>query len=82
MRFEIEKHWDKLISISKLDNYKLRKSQNSLYEQIRFINEEQIPKKTWVNCEKLLINIDPDDIAFLALAKFLKGHLWTGDKVL
>ena len=32
--------------------------------------------------EALTIDIDPDDISFVALSIFLDAYLWTGDKSL
>jgi predicted nucleic acid-binding protein len=82
MRFEIEKHWDKLKRISKLTDQELQESLYRLFTKIHFINEELIPEKIWLKAEKLTIDIDVDDIDFVALTDYLKGILWTGDKEL
>lgn len=82
MRHEIEKHWEKLKSISKLSPSQLQESRFKLFERINFINEELIPAKTWLLSEEIVTNIDMDDVDFVALTKHLKGHLWTGDKEL
>jgi predicted nucleic acid-binding protein len=50
--------------------------------KINFINEELIPEKLWKSSENIANDIDIDDIDFIALAKYLKGRLWTGDKIL
>ena len=47
-----------------------------------FINEELIPQNDWEKAETLVADIDLDDIEFVALTKYLKGNLWTGDKPL
>lgn len=49
---------------------------------MKFINEEIIPDETWIASEQIAKVIDIDDIDFVALTKFLKATLWTGDKVL
>ena len=51
--------------------------------KLKFINEEIIPVvETWLATEEITKAIDIDDIDFVALTKFLKATLWTGDKVL
>ncbi|PIX36262.1 MAG: hypothetical protein COZ59_02050, partial [Bacteroidetes bacterium CG_4_8_14_3_um_filter_31_14] len=80
MRFEIEKHWDKLKQISKLSDKELKESLFRLFTKIHFINEEQIIEKIWLKAENLTTNIDIDDTDFVALTDYLKGVLWTGDK--
>lgn len=82
MRTEIEKHWDKLKRISKLTDKDLNESLFRVFTKIHFINEDQIPKNTWLKAEKLTADIDIDDTDFVALAYYLKGILWTGDKEL
>ncbi len=82
MRFEIEKHWEKLKRISKLSDKELNESQFFVFSKINFINEELIPENTWIETEKLVEDVDIDDADFLALTKHLDGFLWTGDKEL
>ena len=82
MRFEIEKHWDKLKKISKLTDKELHESLFRLYTKIHFVNEELISEKTWLKAENLTTDIDIDDTDFVALTYYLKGVLWTGDKEL
>lgn len=82
MRFEIEKHWEKLKRISKLSDKELNESKFFIFSKINFINEELIPENTWIETEKLVEDVDIDDADFLALTKHLDGFLWTGDKEL
>ena len=82
MRYEIEKHWKKLLKISKLSENELKESHYCVLSKIHFINEQLIPSKTWLQTEELICDIDIDDIDFVALAKYLKAYLWTGDKEL
>ena len=82
MRYEIEKHWKKLLKISKLSEENLQESKFRVFSKIHFINEELIPEKFWLTAEKIVSDIDIDDSDFIALTKFLKGYLWTGDKEL
>ena len=51
-------------------------------KNIKFINEIIIPEYIIVESEKLVEDIDFDDILFVALTKHIKGKLWTGDNKL
>ncbi len=82
MRYEIHNHWDKLKKISKLTDEQLQMSLSQVLAKLKFINEELIPVKTWLAAEAITKEIDIDDTDFVALTKFLKATLWTGDKVL
>jgi predicted nucleic acid-binding protein len=79
LRSEIRKHWDRIKKISKLTDQQIEESYDSLLTKINFINEEIIPEKIWVDSEQITDNFDIDDIDFVALTKYLKGKLWTGD---
>ena len=82
MRLEIKKHWERLKKISKLSDEQLQVSYTQVLSKLKFINEEIIPLETWLASEKITKEIDIDDTDFVALTKFLKATLWTGDKVL
>jgi len=82
MRFEIRKHWNKLMKISKLTELQLQIAYDKMLTKLTFINEELIPQSDWEKAEVLVADIDVDDTDFVALTKYLKGSLWTGDKVL
>jgi len=82
MRYEIRKHWERLKKISKLSDEQLQVSYLQVLSKLNFINEEIIPVETWLASEVITKGIDIDDTDFVALTKFLKGTLWTGDKVL
>jgi predicted nucleic acid-binding protein len=82
MRYEIQKHWERLKKISKLSDEQLKVSYTQVLSKLKFINEEIISVETWLASEDLTKGIDIDDIDFVALTKFLKATLWTGDKVL
>lgn len=82
MLFEIRKHWNKLLNISKLSDAELQTSLDKLLTKLTFINEELIPQKEWEKAKVIVERIDIDDIDFVALTRYLKGGLWTGDKAL
>ncbi len=75
MRFEIQKHWEKLKKISKLSDKELEISYALILSKIKFINEEIFPVEVWLTSEKITKNIDVDDTDFVALTKFLKATL-------
>jgi predicted nucleic acid-binding protein len=82
MRYEIKKHWERLKKISKLSDEQLQVSYTQVLSKLKFINEDIIPVETWLSSEEITKGIDIDDTDFVALTKFLKATLWTGDKVL
>lgn len=82
MRYEIQKHWERLRYISKLTHIELYNSYSQIVSKIKFINEEIIPVETWLSAEQITKNIDIDDTDFVALTTYLNAVLWTGDKVL
>lgn len=82
MRYEIQKHWERLKKISKLSDEQLQISYTQVLVKLKFINEEIIPAETWLASEQITEGIDIDDTDFVALTTFLRATLWTGDKVL
>jgi predicted nucleic acid-binding protein len=82
MRYEIQKHWERLKKISKLSENQLQISYTQVLAKLKFINEEIIPEETWLTSEQITKGIDIDDTDFVALTTFLRATLWTGDKVL
>ena len=82
MRYEIQKHWERLKKISKLSDEQLQVSYTQVLSKLKFVNEEIIPVETWLASEEITKGIDIDDTDFVAMTKFLKATLWTGDKVL
>ena len=82
MRFEIGKHWNKLKKICKLTDLELETAYDKMLTKLTFINEELIPQKDWEKAEALVADIDLDDTDFVALTRYLKGSMWTGDKPL
>lgn len=82
MRLEIHKHWTKLKKVSKLTDDELETAYEKLLLKLIFINEESIPSEIWEKAEQLVADFDLDDLDFVALTKYMKGSLWTGDKPL
>ena len=50
-----------------------------LTQHIIFIDERLIPLSLFVKTKTQLKTIDPNETVFVALTKYLKGKLWTGD---
>ena len=82
MRYEIQKHWEKLKRISKLSDQQLTDAQFYLFSRLKFVNEDLIPEDIWKKALLITQDVDIDDTDFVALTLYLKGNLWTGDKEL
>ena len=79
---ELEKHINKLQKASKLTEKDINKAITKLFKYIHIISLDIIPQEIWLKAEAMTNDIDPDDIAFVALSIFLDAYLWTGDKKL
>ncbi len=79
---ELFKYQEKMIKLSKLNKEDFLEVLYVFVRSIDFINEDQIPAEVWKQAEKLLIDIDPKDVAHLALSLHTDAYLWTGDKAL
>jgi len=82
MLTELNKHHDKLKKASGLNDEEIDIAKYQLFKYINFITLDIIPEKFWLQAEQLIYEVDPDDIAFVALSLYLKAYLWTGDKKL
>jgi predicted nucleic acid-binding protein len=50
--------------------------------KIRFIDANLIPSTVLIAAQNLLIDIDINDTEFVALTDYIRGKLWSGDKIL
>jgi predicted nucleic acid-binding protein len=82
LRAEIKKHYQKIIRISGLTIEQIQEAEFQIYKDIIFISEEQIKTSSWVAAEKLVFDVDPKDISYIAFSKHFKCKIWTGDKAL
>lgn len=82
LRREIKNHYPKLVAISKLNLAEIQESEFIVYKDITFISEEQIGTPAWMEAEKLVNDVDPKDIAYVAFALHFGYHIWSGDKKL
>ena len=69
MRFEIQKHWERLKKISRLSDEQLGISYSHVLSSLKFINEEIIPAETWLAAERITKNIDTTELLALSLNK-------------
>jgi predicted nucleic acid-binding protein len=79
---ELKNHYEKLKKASKLNDGEIDILRYELFKYFNFITLDVISEDYWKKAEKLISDVDIDDIAFVALSIYLQAHLWTGDKVL
>ena len=82
LKSELFNHRNKIQKLTGLSASETEELEDLVTTNIKFINERIIPAKTVLQSEKLIADIDPGDIPFLALTIQMKGRLWTGDKKL
>jgi predicted nucleic acid-binding protein len=82
LRMEIYKHYARLCKISKMNEAELREAEFQICKDITFISEEQIKPATWLAAEKLVSDIDPKDVHYIAYSKHFRSKIWSGDKEL
>ena len=82
LRYEIFKHHSRLCSISGMTSEQVREAEYLIYKDITFISEEQIKPAAWLAAEKLVADIDPKDIHYVAFSKHFHCKIWSGDKTL
>ena len=82
LRYELSNHHEKLSKISKQPISKIIQTEYFITRSVKFISEEQIAENIWRSAFTLVKEFDLDDIAFVALSKYLRCKLWTGDRVL
>lgn len=82
LRDEIIKHKSKILKASGLKESEFLDVYFNITKRIQFIDEEQIPGSIWQKAFSYTRGIDENDTPFVALALYLNGYLWTGDKKL
>jgi predicted nucleic acid-binding protein len=82
VREEIFEHKGKIQLIANLDDNKFIKTYELVMHNITILNHSVIPIEFYKKAENLCSSIDIDDTPFVAVTEFIRGKLWTGDKVL
>lgn len=82
LKREIERHIPKLVRLSKLTEQDTRAIIELVYTRITFIDDGQIPIKTYSEASRLVRDVDEFDVQFVALTKYMDEILWTGDRKL
>jgi len=82
LKDELKNNFPKLLQLSGKSVEEIEEVERIITRNIRFINEVFISGNSIIEAEELVKDIDFDDVMFVALAKFMGGKLWTGDKKL
>ncbi len=76
---ELNEHKDRLINLSGHSEQEISEIIRLITSRIKFIDLQLIPNAVISRAEKMLEEIDLDDIEFVALTDHVRGKLWTGD---
>jgi predicted nucleic acid-binding protein len=79
---EIENHSVKICNYLNIDKNEFKKRLRLYTYRIKFIDSEKIPKKYITEALEIVSSIDYDDFVFVALNRYKKYKLWTGDESL
>jgi len=82
LKNEIERHKDKLLSISGFSDEQYQNSYQKIIRRISFVDDILIPDDVIEDAINFVADIDENDILFVALTNHLNAKLWTGDKKL
>ncbi len=82
MLTEIDRHVIKLQTLTGLEKVELSEIIRTITGRINLIGEEFISKANILKAEKIVKDVDFNDLLFVGLTLELKGRLWTGDKKL
>jgi len=78
-RQEIERHHPKLVEVSGFTADEVNLLLAKFFQRLHFVPESSIPFEFWQKSAALVRDVDPDDVAYVALNEFMDGRLWTGD---
>lgn len=76
---ELFKHKEKISAVSKHSQDEILEILYELMRHIEFFDENRISASALKNAWKLVKDIDPKDMLFVALTLEVEGLLWTGD---
>jgi predicted nucleic acid-binding protein len=72
----------RLRSLTSYTDEELNEIKRLVIRNIRFIDVELISKEAFSTALDLTKDVDIDDTEFVALAEYMNGFLWSGDRVL
>jgi predicted nucleic acid-binding protein len=79
LQAEITRHLPGISKDTGLEEVVLSRIAEELYERITFIADSDLPYKTIIQAMRLVRDIDPDDVLYVALNDEMNGILFTGD---
>lgn len=79
---ELGYHSAKILSLTEYSKQEYEQIKSIVTANIGFIDTTTITDADWESAKQLLIDIDVNDVPFLALSISLDAVLWTGDKKL
>jgi predicted nucleic acid-binding protein len=79
---ELDRHHQKLISISKFSEEDISFLKKLVISKLVLVDLETIDQDTWRKAIELVEKIDEFDAPFIALSLKMNTYLWTGDKKL
>ena len=82
LKVEIERHFPKLVTLSRISEIDVREIIDLVYQRINFIDDAQIPIRIYSESARLVRGVDEYDVQFVALTKYMDEILWTGDRKL
>ena len=77
VKTEIEKHFTKIVNRSKLSEADIRLAMELIYSRIVFISDDLIPFEEYIKAMRIVRDIDPDDVVFVALTSYMDKVLCT-----
>ncbi len=79
LKVEIAHHHDDILKATGLSSREINYVKDKIYGYIQFIDDQIIPFEEYVKAMRIVRDIDPDDVTFIALSNYLSETLWTGD---
>jgi len=76
---EVNNHLDKIEELSPLNRRQLKAEIKAYKEAITVIETKDIPKKYYLEAYDIVIDIDFDDVFFVALNRYTHYKIWTLD---
>lgn len=79
LKVEISNHHSDLLRAGRLSDAEVVYARDHIYNFITFIDDDVIPFEEYIKAMRIVRDIDPDDVNFVALNNYLNKVLWTGD---